>query len=114
MTLEELKQIRYVEIDLRTRELIEAGFSFDTHTFSMSTNAQINWSNFPNLPDGLFPLSIMDDVDDVYILSLANKTNFYLSALGFKNGILQSGSVLKTQVKACTDDACVLAVMDNR
>lgn len=114
MTLEELKDIRYTEIDLRTTELISNGFPFDGHIFSMSTSAQINWSNFPNLPDALFPLPIMDKTENLYQLSLANKTNFYLAALSYKNTQLQSGSLLKAQVKACADEACVLAVVDNR
>jgi len=114
MTLEELKNIRYVEIDQRTGELIALGFLFDGHTFSMSTSAQINWSNFPNLPDQLFPLPVMDITETLYMLDLANKTNFYLSALNYKNTQLQSGSILKGQIKACTDDACVNAIIDNR
>lgn len=114
MTLEELKHIRYKEIDIRTGELIDAGFPFAGFTFSMSTNAQINWSNFPNLPDALFPLPVMDKFENLYMLALADKTNFYLAALSFKNAQLQSGSALKAQVKACVDEACVLAVVDNR
>ena len=114
MTLEELKHVRLEEIDLRTGELISAGFTFGGHTFSMSTNAQINWSNFPNLPDALFPIPVMDIQDGVYSLSLSNKTNFYLSALGFKNTVLQSGSTLKTSIKACTNETEVLSIIDNR
>ena len=112
--LDFLKDFRYGEIDAKTESLIEVGFVFGGHTFSMSTNAQINWSNFPNIPDALFPLNIMDIVDNLYVLSLANKMNFYLTALGFKNTQLQSGSVLKSQIKTCADVACVNAVIDNR
>lgn len=114
MTLEELKSYKCVEIDNKTQELIAQGFTFDSHTFSMSTNAQINWSNFPNLPDALFPLTVMDKNDEVYSLDLADKLNFYLSALNFKNAQLQSGSVLKAQVKAAVDVPAVNAIIDNR
>lgn len=114
MTLEELKDIRYVEIDMRTQELIAQGFAFDGHTFSMSLTAQITWSNFPNLPDGLFPLTIIDILEAPYVCSLANKMNFYFSALNAKNGPLQSGGVLKATIKACADEACVNAIIDNR
>lgn len=114
MTLDELKEIRYVEIDLNTQDLIAKGFPFDGYTFSMSLTAQINWSNFPNLPDGLFPLPIIDITENLYMLSLANRTAFYLSALNYKNTQLQSGSMLKAQIKACTDEACVNAIIDNR
>jgi len=114
ITLEELKEMRYAEIDLRTQELITQGFSFAGHTFSMSLTAQINWSNFPNLPDALFPLNVMDITENIYVLDLVNKTNFYLSALNYKNTQLQSGSLLKAQIHACTDEACVRAIIDNR
>lgn len=114
MSLEELKNYRYAEIDKKTSELITQGFTFDGHTFSMSTNAQINWSNFPNLPDGLFPLTVMDIMEEVYSLALADKLNFYLSALNYKNTQLQSGSVLKAQIKAAVDTAAVNAIIDNR
>jgi hypothetical protein len=112
--LDYLKKARYVEIDTKTAQLIGAGFPWDGHTFSMSINAQINWSNFPNLPDAIFPLNIMDILENLYVLSLANKTNFYLTALNFKNTQLQSGSVLKAEIHACTDVACVNAIIDNR
>lgn len=114
MTLDELKDIRYTEIDMRTQELIAQGFPFDGHIFSMSLTAQINWSNFPNLPDALFPLTIIDISEAPYICSLANKMNFYYSALNAKNGPLQSGGLLKAQIKACVDEACVNAIIDNR
>jgi hypothetical protein len=112
--LDFLKNARYVEIDKKTGELILKGFLWDFKTFSMSTNAQINWSNFPNLPDSLFPLNIMDILEDTYVLQLANKINFYLTALNYKNTQLQSGSVLKVQIKACNDETCINSIIDNR
>lgn len=114
MTLDELKDIRYAEIDMRTQELVTQGFPFDGHTFSMSLTAQINWSNFPNLPDALFPITIIDILETPYVCSLANKMNFYYTALNAKNGPLQSGGVLKATIHACADEACVNAIIDNR
>jgi len=114
MSLEELKNYRYAQIDKKTSELIAQGFPFDGRTFSMSTNAQINWSNFPNLPDGLFPLSINDISENTYSLALADRLNFYLSALNYKNIQLQSGSALKAQITSAVDIAAVNAVIDNR
>lgn len=114
MTLQELKDIRYVEIDIRTRELISGGFTFDEHIFSMSINAQINWSNLLNIPDGMFPLPVMSINEEVYMLALANRQNFYLSALNWKNTALQSGSVLKDQVAAMTTLGQVESFVDPR
>jgi hypothetical protein len=114
MNLDELKKVRCKEIDLRTSELIEEGFVFDGRTFSMSINAQINWSNFPNLPEYVFPLVVIDKNDESYSLSLNNKLNFYLSALSFKNSKLQTGGALKIQINNCSDEESVLAVIDDR
>lgn len=114
MTLDELKDIRYKEIDENTQYLISLGFPFDGHTFSMSLTAQINWSNFPNLPDALFPLTIIDINEGPYICALADKMNFYYAALNAKNIPLQTGGALKAQIKACVDEACVNAIIDTR
>lgn len=114
MTLDELKEIRYTEIDMRTQEIIKGGFLFDGHIFSMSITAQINWSNFLNIPDVLFPLNVMDVSENVYICTLANRVDFYYAALNWKNEALQSGALLKGQIKACADEACVNAIVDNR
>lgn len=114
MTLQELKDLRYQEIDSATSYLISQGFVFDGHTFSMSLTAQINWSNFPNLPDALFPLTVIDILEEPYICPLANKMPFYYTALNYKNQFLQSGGLLKAEIKACSDEACVNAVIDNR
>lgn len=113
-SLEDIKNIRYSEIDSKTADLITAGFSFGGHIFSMSLTAQINWSNFPNLPDQLFPLNVVDASEEVYVLSLANKLNFYFSALNHKNQYLQSGGILKAQVKACETIEAVNLIIDNR
>jgi len=114
MTLDELKNIRYAEIDMNTQYLITQGFAFDGHTFSMSLTAQINWSNFPNIPDSLFPLTVIDIAEDPYVCTLANKMPFYYTALNEKNSLLQSGGVLKATIHACVDVACVNAVIDSR
>jgi len=115
MTLQELKNLRYQEIDSTTSYLIAQGFTFAGYTFSMSVNAQINWSNLPNLPESVFPLhvSTLND-EEIYYLSFANKMNFYYTAVSGKNGPLQSGNDLKTLITACVDEACVNSIVDNR
>jgi len=109
-----VKESKITDIDSKTQELINNGFTFDGQIFSMSLTAQINWSNFPQLPDVMFPLSVMTKEDTAYILSLANKMNFYYSALAYKNQYLQSGGVLKGEVMACNTYDCVNAIIDNR
>lgn len=100
-TLAQLKEAKIVQIDAETESNIVAGFVYDGKLFSMSVNAQINWSNFPNLPSQVFPLTIMSKSDEEYVLLEANKTNFYLTALGHKNGHLQAGNAKKKAVQAC-------------
>lgn len=114
MTLNELKDIRYNEIDLNTQELISKGFLFDNHTFSLSITAQINWSNILNIPDQMFPLNIIDKFENLYILNLNDKINFYYSALNGKNIHLQSGGILKTQIKNAQTIEEVNLIIDNR
>jgi len=114
LSLQDLKNKRYQEIDNHTGELILAGFTFDSFVFSMSINAQINWSNFPNLPDSLFPLNIVSKYETIYVLALENKTNFYLSALNHKSTQLQSGGALKIQITNCTTEHDVNLIIDNR
>lgn len=114
MTLEQLKLVRCNEIDTNTQELISKGFVFGGITFSLSLTAQINWSNFQNLPDGLFPLTVIGKNDEVYICQLADKLNFYFAALNGKNQYLQSGGELKYLINQCTTEEEVDAIIDNR
>lgn len=100
-SLQDLKTTAISEVDSQTEANILKGFTFGGLTFSMSTNAQINWSNFPNLPSQVFPLSIMSKDDQEYLLSESNKMNFYLSALGYKNACLQAGNAKKKLIAAC-------------
>ena len=100
-TLEEVKTFATMEVDRQTAKNITAGFEFDSLLFSMSVEAQINWSDFPNLPSQVFPLTIMSKNDEEYILSESNKLNFYMSALAHKNQCLQVGNNKKKLIQAC-------------
>lgn len=108
------KEDKYSYVDKNTVDLISAGFPFDGLKFSMSITAQINWSNLLNLPDAMFPINVMSIDEQVYVLTLAEKINFYYTALNFKNGYLQSGSVLKGQIKAMNNIVDVENFVDPR
>ncbi len=104
-SLYELKESVKANIDLRTQELIFAGFLFAGLIFSMSVEAQINWSNFPVLYQSapqLFPLDILSKNDELYSLKYSDIMSFYFSAVSHKNTQLQSGNILKQQVNAMT------------
>ncbi len=102
-SIEDRKNILRDAIDERTKELIFVGFSFAGLIFSMSMEAQINWSNFPVLYQSapqLFPLDVHSKNDEPYELKYTDVMSFYFSAVSHKNTQLQSGNVLKQQVNA--------------
>jgi hypothetical protein len=101
-SVEDYKKYLIDIIDEKTSESIALGFNFEGNIFSMSTNAQINWSNLLNIPEQLFPLQVSTKDNEVYMLALANRLNFYLTALGTKKARLDAGNALKQQVKLLT------------
>ena len=113
-TLEEAKEMKIAQIDSRTQELIFEGFSFAGLHWSLSINAQINWGNLPQLPQGAFPLPIQDVNGNDYNLQYADRLNFYYAAVGAKNTHLQSGSVLKREVSDMQTIQDVLNFQDPR
>lgn len=113
-TVAEAKAFIKKKIDARTEELILNGFSFGGQVFSLSFTAQINWSNIPNLPESLFPLPMLDKDGNNYSLACANRMNFYLTAVGTKNALIQSGNALKTQVNELGTIEEILNFVDPR
>jgi len=107
--LPELKQQVIDKIDVFIQEKIFKGFNFDGKLFSMSVNAQINWSNILNIPNELFPLNVSTKNDENYSLSLANKTSFYYVYLNYKYSCLNQGNVLKNNLNLLTTEEEVLA-----
>lgn len=102
-TIEEYRNYLVDLVDNKTSESITGeGFQYDGETFSMSFNAQINWSNILNIPSQLFPLPVSTRDNEIYYLSEENKTAFYLSALAAKNSKLQAGNVKKQEIKDLT------------
>ena len=105
----ELKQQVIDQIDIFIQEKIFKGFDFDGKTFSMSVNAQLNWSNVLNIPDELFPLNVTTKNDENYILTLAKKSSFYYTCLNFKHGCLNYGNSLKNNLNLLKTEAEILA-----
>jgi hypothetical protein len=100
--LEQYKQYLVAKIDANTQGVIAQGFVFDGITFSLSSHAQINISNIPNIPEQAFPFVYLGKDDEYYELSFANKMNFYFTALNTVKNIRIANGALKIQVKACT------------
>lgn len=101
--LSNYKEYAIYQVDRNTEKNISQGFTFNGLTFSLSITAQINWSNLFNIPNELFPLTISSKNDEIYSLALSDRQNFYLSALNTKNSALQSGTITKQQILACTN-----------
>ena len=97
-TLDDYKTNLIESQDKKTESLILTGFIFDGNTFSLSINAQINWSNLLNIPQAMFPLKLSTKNDNIYVLNFNNVQNFYFTALGRKNECLQLGNEIKKRI----------------
>jgi len=116
VTLNDLKQLRINEIDLRTQELIEQGFVYNSQTFSLSSSAQRNWLAVEQFKDSLtYPFGISTKDSGQYLIADATEAHtFSLTALGAAETHYSSGRALKQSVKSAVDAAAVDAVVDNR
>jgi len=109
------KQERYKEIDLRTTQLISVGFTYDSNTFSLSTNAQTNWNNLKNNKvDFIWPVEVSTIDNNVYSLALADIGTFWENEKDAVNGHLDSGRSLKKSIFDAVDETAIDAVVDTR
>ncbi len=101
-TVEGFKKYLLAKNNANTESSILEGFPWADLIFSMSKNAQINWSNFKDIPDALFPYPVTSKDDgDIVNVELVDRENFYYTVLGFKSEKLQAGSVIRELIKAC-------------
>jgi hypothetical protein len=119
LTLANYKQLRYNEIDKRTGELILQGYVYSSKTFSLSETAQTNILALDNTRDDpalTYPITYntIDDLDTYSVVDSTDLHNMYLTALATKKSHLDSGTVLKQQVRDAVDKAAVDLVIDNR
>ena len=114
-TLAAYKQAKYNAIDYKTGVLLSVGFTYDSKQFSLSANAQLNWSeihsNIAEFPD---PVDVTLINNDTYSLTHANVNTFWTTAKDILKGHLDSGRALKKSVFDAVDKAAVDAVIDNR
>lgn len=90
--------------DKKTEDLILSGFTFDGNLFSLSVNAQVNWSNLLNIPEVMFPLNLSTKDDNIYVLNFNNVPNFYFTALSKKSECLQLGNLVKKRINECVNN----------
>lgn len=116
-SLDELKQYRYEQIDRKTFELINNGFVYNGHTFSLSDNAQKNLLGVYTAKELLtypFPWNTKNDDFTYEIQDIAEMSTFFMTALGTKKAQQDSGTAIKIQVRGCITIEEVNAIIDNR
>jgi hypothetical protein len=113
------KQWRINEVNVRTQELITAGYTWAGKQFPLSINGQINLLGLVNAAQlGIltFPIDLntIDDTDRHPIADPTEVYNIFGTALGTKKSILDSGTALKEQIMNAVDESAVQAIIDNR
>lgn len=119
VSLDNYKLLKNNAIDDKTGELISAGYTYASKQFSLSANAQTNilalFATKDN-PALTYPIeyNTLDDTDNYMVTDATDLENMYLTALATKKASVDSGTLLKDQVRASTTRAQVDAVIDNR
>jgi hypothetical protein len=118
--LEYYKNRKMDMIDEKTHEILNKGFEFDNNTFSLSQNAQLNWTGLQTavnsglLIESDFPYPITTAGDIIYDLSWANLTAFTGTVLQTVQNELHAGRMLKKQIADAVTKEEVDAVVDGR
>jgi len=113
-----VQEEKIAQIDAKTSELICSGYTYDGKVFDTDPNAQFNWKNMFDLTNaGLmgFPVDTCTIDNEPYqFVDQDAVNNFYLGGVQHIQSVLSSGRALKYEVLACTDIACVEAIVDPR
>lgn len=114
-TLVEYRNVRHLEIDLKTTELIEVGFIYDSITFSLSNLSQGNYDALQNNTSYYtWPKDISTKDSDTYELAEANVDTFWTAYKDVVEGHIETGRVLNASIKNAADKDAVDAIVDNR
>lgn len=115
INLTENKKKRIKEVDRRTQEIISNGFTFDSNQFSLSIEAQINWSGLVTLESLLtWPMTITTKVDGSYLLAQSDLLYFIGTGKTVITTTLDSGRTLKISINNATTQAELDAIVDSR
>ena len=119
LDLNEYKHYRINEINLKTEQLTEGGYTWAGKQFPLTDNAKFNLLGMvvANMLGILtFPIDL-NTINDEERHSIADGTelyNIYGTALGTKKSYEDSGTALKDSIMAAIDEAAVAAIIDNR
>lgn len=119
LDLLQYKHYRIDEVNLKTTELIEGGYTWAGKQFPLSTNGQINLLGLVNASQlGMltFPIDLntLNDEGRHPIQDTTEVYNIFGTALGTKKSYLDSGTTLKEAIMDCTTDYEVSQIIDNR
>jgi hypothetical protein len=118
IVLERNKNTKIDQIDFRTRELIDLGFTYSGSQFSLSKEAQINATGIKMAcADDVitYPLLITTLDDLTFSLDNIEAVNgYYFTGLTTKKTHIDSGRDLKTACRNATTQTELEAIVDNR
>ena len=106
-------------INSKTAEMIEAGYTYNGLQFSLSDRAQTNILALYSTKDDpilSYPIKFntIDDLNTFNAVNASEIANMYYSALATKKGYLDSGTILKEQIRNATTQTEVDSISDNR
>jgi hypothetical protein len=110
---------KFAEINNNTQALIELGYSYSGNTFSLSEKAQTNILALYSTRDDenlSYPIlfNTKDDLDTFEAVDSQAISNMYYSALATKKAHLDSGTILKDQIRSASTIAEIDSVQDDR
>jgi len=107
------------QIDLHTDDLINSGFEFIGHKYSMSIEAQsrmLGMYQLRNEPLMVYPVS-WNSLEDDYEIQIVNAqmvSGFFMTAVGTYRAYIDSGTQLKAAVRAATTKQEIDVIVDPR
>jgi hypothetical protein len=116
-TLQKYKDEACDKIDNNTDALISQGYEFDSNTFSLSIEAQINWTGLKNFIDnGLvpFPIALSTKDNKEYSLKQSDKDAFFGGIFTYILGLVNTGRARKLQIQAMTELDDINNFVDDR
>lgn len=115
ITLDDNKAAKIIEIDKHTDAIIAQGFGYDSNRFSLSIEAQMNWSGLYTFQSIFsWPMGVTTLDNTTYELAQANLIPFIVTASTVIATAIGSGRALKIAVNAAADQAALDAVVDSR
>lgn len=116
-SLDANKRGRLAEVNAKSVELIGTGFAYGGKQFSLSLEAQVNWTNVglnSTLLTYPYVVATIDDTDSLSLANTAAAEAAYAAAVARKEGVLTGGTSLKSSINAAIDQAALDAVVDSR